>query len=485
MSVVVEMTGDEAKLWNSLQKVAKQTEKVEKAGEKAGRKFRKAGKETDKAFGGVALSKLVSYGAGLVSVSGTAALITKNYQAQVTAAKELTDEVRKASNELVAFAALQEGGTKAKRVQQAVNLAAQYGITDRGEAFNTVQALQSALGGNFKKGLEAAETVFAATQVGITLPKAREVAALGISQGQGGAEALRRAFVAGEESSRTPETIASGARGLGFFTDPATGFAAAGQLAGGVGESELVTYVQAAGEALSATSALDKVYKKLGVTAGTELEKLAALKEAGIITVEDLAVAGVGEKRQRRALSILIPNVENVERIREAIERKAVPGIFPSKRFAIETELPQTRVAREIDVLETMAKDLQAFGPGSEKAAEQEREFRKRGVALRRLGKETAFGFDVIDEQGRATKVDEFLVVLDNMLRVLATLGSSNQQGFIERRIHQEMDNITGELKKIAKDMERAANQMDTNGTATDQPEEILSRVRSGEAVSP
>ena len=165
MSVVVEMTGDEAKLWKSLQKIVQQTGKVEKAGEKAGKKYKKAGKESDKAFGGAALTKLTAYGAGLVGVSSTVGMITKGYEAQVAAAKELATESRKASNELVAFAALQEGGTKAQRVHQATALAAQFGITDRGEAFNTVQALQSALGGDFEAGMKAAETTFRATQL--------------------------------------------------------------------------------------------------------------------------------------------------------------------------------------------------------------------------------------------------------------------------------------------------------------------------------
>ena len=473
MSVVVEMTGDEAKLWKSLQKIVQQTGKVEKAGEKAGKKYKKAGKESDKAFGGAALTKLTAYGAGLVGVSSTVGMITKGYEAQVAAAKELATESRKASNELVAFAALQEGGTKAQRVHQATALAAQFGITDRGEAFNTVQALQSALGGDFEAGMKAAETTFRATQLGISLPRAREVAALGIAQGQGGPEALRRTYVAGQESSRDPEIIASGARGLGFFTDPVTGFAAAGQLAGGVGESELVTYVQAAGEALSATSNLDKVFKKLGVTAGTEIEKLEALKEAGIITIEELAVAGLGEKRQRRALSILIPNVENVKRMRQAIEEKAIPGIFPSQRHAVETEIPQTRLARESRMLEARFKDAGAFGPHADAASAKENARQVRGVALRELGHETIFGMDVIDEEGRSGPFDAFLYMLKYGPATSST-------GILELNV--KLEEVRRWLEGIGENMQRAADAMGKDST---EPEETLAKHRSGEAVSP
>jgi len=55
-------------------------------------------------------------------------------------------------------------------------MAASFGVTDQARAFDVVQTLQSAAGGDFGKGMAAAAGVFRASQVGMKLETAQELA---------------------------------------------------------------------------------------------------------------------------------------------------------------------------------------------------------------------------------------------------------------------------------------------------------------------
>ncbi|MFH1268666.1 MAG: hypothetical protein ABIK89_23315 [Planctomycetota bacterium] len=67
--MAVEMTGDEVRLWQSLQKIVHQQAKVEQGFDKIGRTGKDAGKKTEDGFGGAALSKLQRYAMGVLSIS--------------------------------------------------------------------------------------------------------------------------------------------------------------------------------------------------------------------------------------------------------------------------------------------------------------------------------------------------------------------------------------------------------------------------------
>ena len=214
------MTSDQARYYTAIQKLIAQQGKMETGFTRVGRAGQRAGKNVGEAFGGQAASQLKSYVTGLLSVSGTIGIINKAYATWMTNIRETGAEANKAANELIAFAALQEGGTKGARVKEAMALARKHGITQRGEAFNTVQALQSALGGDFKAGMKAAGTVFAATQVGIPLEAGREAEVVGAATGQVPGQALRRAYVAGQLSSRDPALLAKAGRAMRWNTQP-------------------------------------------------------------------------------------------------------------------------------------------------------------------------------------------------------------------------------------------------------------------------
>ncbi len=410
MAVTVVFNPSDAKMFAAFAKQEARLKDLERGYSKVGAKAQRAGKQSREAFGGRATSNLKSYVVSLVSASAAIATASKGYEAWLKNIREFGTEARKASDEMIAFAALQEGGTKAKRVMRAARLGVQFGISDRGAAFNAVQALQSALGGDFEAGMKAAATVFAATLVKIPLGRALETEIVGIAQGQGPGNAVRRAFVAGEASARSPEVLASAGPGLQFFKDKEVGFAAAGVLASEFA-GRLETFVSAAGFALSTVSAPDfqKTLQRLGVAKGTQLEKIVALRGAGIDTVEKLSVAGLTEKRQRQALAGVIQGLPELLRIRGEIQRLAVPGILLRKRTAIEAELPQARFARQIAVGEAAQAHAQAFGPRALGALEEDRRALIRGRALRSMGAEGGFPLgDLIDETGRTSPFQFF-----------------------------------------------------------------------------
>ncbi len=364
--------------------------------------MRQADRAGTKAFGPAALSAVRSLAAAMGftgGVAGAIALVNQGYETWKKNVREIAEESNKASNDIIAFAALQEGGKKAERVEAAGTLAARYGIADRGEAFQTVQALQSIHGGDFGKGMKAAETVFAGTQVGIPLDRGRELEILGASQGQAPGDAIRRAYVAGQESGRDPAALAGAASGLNFFDDKEFGFAVAGVLSGSLPEDQLPTYLKRAGQSLSKVGPLQDMFEKMGMGDATRFERLRKLNKLGLDTEEELKGAGVTELRQIQALTSLVPNFSEVARILPIIRAKAKPGLFAGDRKAIEAELPQTADARVSERFGSEFDKETGFGRSAAGARAATEVLDARGLAMKRLGYEQAGPFDLIEEK--------------------------------------------------------------------------------------
>lgn len=438
MALQVEMTADNAKLLRGIAQLEKKVESLQGKLAKVGKAGRRSGEETAKAFkkadraGKEAFNpkRLAVFAGGILGAGGVVAalgLVNRGYETSLKNLREISTEARKAGRDIVAFAALQEGGTKAQRVQQAAGLAAQFGVTDRGQAFDTVQALQSALGGDFKRGLAAARTVFAATQVGIPVELGRELEILGASQGQAPGVALRRAFAAGQASARDPAALARAAPALQFFKDKEFGFASAAVIAASIRPEQLETFTKAAGIGLSGVSTLAPTFERLGVAGASRRAKLEALSQAGLTTPEALKRAGLGEIRQQQAISTLVRNLPELDRIQAAIREKAVPGLFVRQRRDIEAEIPNLAIERRIDSLEVQFKNVTAFGPQSREALLTQFVQKQRGISFRAAGfEQTLAGFDFIDEEGRVSGVGHVRMMLDVALRELFSLGKSD-----------------------------------------------------------
>ena len=100
--LAVEMTGDEAKLFRSLQKVDQQTSKVRKGFDKVARAGKAAGKTTEKAFGAQSVASLQKFGAALIAIQAGAAKVKALMQG-------IREEADKAGKSLI----LASGGRRA------------------------------------------------------------------------------------------------------------------------------------------------------------------------------------------------------------------------------------------------------------------------------------------------------------------------------------------------------------------------------------
>ena len=412
-SVVIEMSGKEARLWRAQQKIIQQQVKMEeqyrKTGDKAKESGQKARDGAQQAAGGAdkVAAGLLSIGTGLVGgmgVLGAVNRVNQAYEVWRANMAEISAEATKAAGEILAFTALQEGGTRAEAVQRASDLGTAYGVADRGEAFSTVQAMQS-MHGSLAKGMAAAENIFAASQVGIPVELGREVEVQGRSQGMGVGELLRSTFVAGEASGRDPAAVATAAPGLKFFDDKHFGLALVSQLAGTIRPREIPTYTKRAGEALGDTSMLMEWFEKQGVGEGaTQRERLAALAEAGIDTQKEYAEIGLTEKVQQESLMSVVPLFAKVDELTDAIrEQSADEGMFLKKRAAIEEELPWMKPVREAAIMESRQADALAFGDQRDAAVRLERQEKMQGTALTEMGMRQAFWFDLQDEKGKTS----------------------------------------------------------------------------------
>ncbi len=357
---------------------------------------------------GTVRSLATAFGPG-IGVAGSIMLASRSFETWRQNLQEISTEAKQAAAEIIAFAALQEGGEKAQAVIEAEQLAARYGIDDRAQSFNTVQALQSAYGGDRQKGMESAATVFGASQLGIPVESGRELEVLGASQGQSPGEAIRRAYVAGQASSRDPATISKAASGISFWDDPEVGFAAAGVLSAGVKEDELQTYLTRGGIGLSTVGNLEEWIKEQGLQQASQLERLKRLAQQGIDTPEELAEIGVDEVREQKSLAILVRNAADVERILGEIQGKAKPGLLAGQRQAVESELPTVELARQAQVMESEFKAEQAFGPSATPALQEELEERARGLLYQKAGYTELFGKDLIDQEGRTSEWSAWL----------------------------------------------------------------------------
>lgn len=161
--IVVEMSGDEAKLWRSFQKIAQQQANLEsgfkrvgqagrQAGSEAGRagdEAAKAGKKGSDAFGAGAVSQLQAYAAGFLSLTAVIGGTTKALTDMAEANKKAGEVTRGAApgfSGLAQLAALDAfPGQKLNRLTgYAKDLYKAGGAADLNEAANTIFQLESA-----------------------------------------------------------------------------------------------------------------------------------------------------------------------------------------------------------------------------------------------------------------------------------------------------------------------------------------------------
>jgi hypothetical protein len=411
------MSAEERKLWSAFQKTQGKVAELEKGIGRAGRTSKRVGQKVREAFDP---KQLAAFAGGLVGVGGIAGAVSKvsqGFQVWVQNLREISTEARKAGNEILAFAALQAGGTKMARVERTSAMGAEFGIHgQRGLTYNAAQALQSAIAAkqpdlseaeSFERGLGALRTVFAAKQAGVSLDAALEAEIQGAAQKMPPGQMLRNLYIAGERSARTPELLAKAAPSLMFFDDKVFGAAAAAELASPYAQ-EIKVYTKRGGKALSMAGGAADWYRKQGLTEASQMERLQALSDAGLDTIEKLQLqAGVSEIREAQSLAVMTQKLPAIVAKMGFIMEGAVPGMLAQRRGAVEAEVPQVRRARELDILQAQFGEETAFGRYAPRAMRHEMEQRVRGLAFRRLGVEQSLWFDLVDSEGRASRWDE------------------------------------------------------------------------------
>ena len=391
------ITGDDKLLRRALLRSEKEVDRLKE-------KLRDAGRTSKSTFD-KGISSIAQYAGSFLSITAAIGGVNQAYRTWLNNIQEVAGEAKKATDEMLVFLALQEGGTKAQRAQEMIALALRHGITERGIAFDVGQSIESALG-DWEKAKPLIETVFAAKKVGIPIGIGKELVSQAIVQGVDPATFMRQAYIAGQAALRDPETIAAGSRALLEYQDKVFGMASLAVIAGPYGQQAEV-YTRQAAIALSQVGGGKEwqgLFKKLGVAEATREQRLYALYEAGYREPEELALAGLTEIRQRQAVSVLLKNIPKLEEVRTSIAERDRPGLFLRERLAVEREDVKQRTAREIDELNAQLKEAQASGKLGEEALETLKTQRIRALAFRRMGVEQALGFDVISEEGVATQ---------------------------------------------------------------------------------
>lgn len=414
MAAVVEMSGDQAKLEAAFLKLENRVRQLEGGLTKVGRAGQRSGKQTADSFdqGTKALNSMMLRLAGPAGALAAFARLGQYMETSATNLREISAEANKAARELVSLASLQQSGARRGAVLAASDLATAYGVTDRGAAFNTIQAMQS-LRGSFAAGLTTSEAIFQATRLGIPIDAATELEVAGAQFQQAPGELLQKVYAAGKLSARDPATLARIAPALQAFPDTDTALAVATGISGAFSGEQLQAYLRGTGIALSSVSAeeFQETLAGLGVATGSYMEKLKALADAGLDTVEELGEAGLTEQRQAFGLAAAIKAYGNIARFREQIA--ATPtDLIASELGDIETDFPMVKNARQIAVLRSAYADEMAFGTAGERAQLQEIEDRKFALNLLRQGKTELGpfnpagligGYDVLTPEGDLT----------------------------------------------------------------------------------
>jgi len=312
----------------------------------AKQKLDAAGRAGKSAFGGAMLTQVKQLGAALGLGGGVAGVLTAvvtKYDAVIERMQRVSKEATTAANAQVAFAALQAPGTKGERARKVATLAGQYGV-EYDVAYNAVQALQSAQGGDFEKGMSTAEVVFGAKRMNVPVERGLEMELLGIGQGATPGDTIRRAYVAGTESKRDPAALSLGGAGLKYWANQVTGIAAATVLAGENPENQLPTALKRAGEGLSRTGPLQDEFEAWGMANATQIERISELSRRGLDIVQ-LQEMGMSESVEREAVADLVRKYADMKRYVKAIQERAKPGLFVSERAGVEAEIPQVKQA--------------------------------------------------------------------------------------------------------------------------------------------
>lgn len=358
----VEITagGDSSKAVSEMQKIVRGQERAIASLQKTARASKKAAKDSK----GISTSfdKAMSSATGLLGVLGAGVGIAGAIQTIIGLVEKwdshvdkIAGKLQRAQREMVAFALLQEGGTKAERVRAAAYLGAKYNVS-MGDSWSVVQSMQSLPGYDFDKGMKAAESVFQGKEAGMDVDALTDMVAAVVQKGLPAWMGVYLPFVSGQASHKKPETMTKAAKALPYWKDPTMAMAFSVPILGTYGPDEFQTYLLNAGSALNTeTGDLGKLWKKLGVTGKAAREKLQALADAGLTTPEALGKEGVVDKRTAGGLAAAANGIQQALALYAEFESNAARTYVPGMRAEAESEIPSMKYGALIDRLKAEA----------------------------------------------------------------------------------------------------------------------------------
>lgn len=372
----LEFSGDAQKLLTEMAKVQqKQGDMIQKLKE-GNRESKRGTKDHADGLGGVA-TKLGSVVAGYLSIGVAIGTIRSGMHAWSQYMDEVTQKANQAAQDMAALALLQQPGQMRQNVLQAQAMGINYGVTG-GQSWAVTQAFQSKYGGDFAKGLGAAEATFALAQAGgVPVEGARTAVAVGTGLGLSPADAARAAYAAGAASQLSAAELASMAgSGLpayqGVGGGALTGYGVAAALSGLISDpGNLGTYTRQVGTLMQTrTGKVGETWKGLGIaTPGADIEaQLLAMHGAGIRTMGDLQAAGFA-KKESLGLSILLADLpaalETMKDVRTAF---ADTDLLPRQRAAAEAEIPEMALQRRTAQATAAIEAMETLGPTAQYA---------------------------------------------------------------------------------------------------------------------
>jgi hypothetical protein len=395
-------------------------DQFEGASLKAEQALQRQGKTGTAAIGAIA-RQMTGVVAATFSVSSAIMKAQQAYEVWKMNAREAAEESRRAAGELSSFLALQEGGEAAERAQRVQALALEFGIKDRGLAYDTVQAMQS-VRGDFEEALIATREVFAASQVDIPVELGKELETAGAAAKAGAGEYTRLAEAAGQASGRTPKAIAAGVQGVKQYVDPVVGFAVAAELAATQREGDLRTFVKAAGMALSTKpGTAQDAFAAAGLRTAGQFERIQYLAKTlegtgpgGKVLPADVARFGIVEIRAAEAVSDIVNRAtELTETVKKTRAAMTDHDLLRREREEITKQSPQAILDLGINQATAEYKEAQA---ADIKSLLVEYEQRTRGAIYARRGLTQAGPSDLVDAEGRATGFGRFMAGLYGLM---------------------------------------------------------------------
>lgn len=347
----------------------------------------------DKMNKGVSLFGAMKKGAGELmgalgvagGVAGVIGGIVSSVQKWDQYMKSVASSSRQAGSEMTAFALLQDKGPMRQRVLQAAVMGAKYG-RPMGETWDIVQAMQS-LEGSFPAGMATAETIFQASKAGMDQQRVTEAVILGKNKGLTADKATYLPYKAGLISARSPEDLIKAAPALAFWNDPELMYAGGIELLKSVRPEQLETYLRGAGIGLSLeTEKAGEMYKKLGLTGKSQIEKLRGLRAAGLDTAPKLQMAGIPDIEKSLGVATMVAALPEIEKNAATMRGEYSPGYAYKQFLGVSRTLPEVSYGQQVEQLQRTYEMEKVFGPQSPAAQRRDIRQLERAIKYQRQG---------------------------------------------------------------------------------------------------